>query len=142
MYAEIRTLRSGAKADDDAFLALVHANGVHSHLWASALTADLGPRFRVLGGKSAYVKHGMDPQENALKEGAVPGGPGWGEEPESDWGTLGGAPVRTEPGAYQEFYAAVAAGKAPVAPQDAVAGLEVLEAANRSATAREVVALS
>jgi predicted dehydrogenase len=151
VYAEIATLRPGAKADDDAFLALTHENGVHSHLWAGALVADLGPRFRVLGNSAAYVKHGMDPQEDALKAGAVPGGPGWGEEPPSAWGALragsSSTPVRTEPGAYQLFYAGVAkaisAGDPPpVDPRDAVAGLEVIEAAQQSARTHEVVALS
>ena len=141
VYAEIRALRAGARADDDVFFALTHDNGVQSHLWAGALVPELGPRFRVLGTKSGYVKHGMDPQENALKDGAVPGGPGWGEEPEAAWGTSQGTPVRTEPGAYQHFYAAVAAGAAPVPPSDAVTGLEVLEAAYRSAHSQEVVSV-
>ena len=34
--------------DDDAFLALTHASGVRSHLWASHVAADRGPRLRVL----------------------------------------------------------------------------------------------
>ncbi|MEO6088584.1 MAG: Gfo/Idh/MocA family oxidoreductase [Umezawaea sp.] len=149
VYAEIRTLRPGARAADDAFLALTHAGGVRSHLWAGALVADLGPRFRVLGDSGAYVKHGMDPQEELLKAGAVPGD-GWGEEDESAWGVVragdSGTPVRTEAGAYPLFYAgvveAVASGAAvPVDPWDAVAGLEVVEAAAVSAASREVVAL-
>lgn len=133
VHAEIATVRPGAKADDDVFLSLTHENGVRSHLWMSALAADQGPRFRVLGHDAAYVKHGMDPQEDLLKSGATPAGTGWGEEPESSWGTLNGTPHRTEPGAYQDFYASVAAGTAPVAPQDAVTGLEVIEAAKQSA---------
>ncbi len=134
VHAEIATVRPGAKADDDVFLSLTHENGVRSHLWMSALAADQGPRFRVLGHEAAYVKHGMDPQEDLLKSGATPAGTGWGEEPESSWGTLSGNPHRTEPGAYQDFYASVAAGTAPVSPQDAVTGLEVIEAAKQSAT--------
>jgi len=141
VYAEITTLRTGAKADDDAFLSLRHEGGVRSHLWMGALVADLGPRFRVLGDQAAYVKHGMDPQEELLKEGATPGGPGWGEEQPDAWGTLAGEPYRTEPGAYQDFYAKVAAGEAPVPPQDAVAGLEVIEAAHASAKTGNSVSL-
>ncbi|MET9224753.1 Gfo/Idh/MocA family oxidoreductase [Lentzea sp. NPDC003310] len=133
VHAEIATVRPGAKADDDVFLALTHEGGVRSHLWMSALAADLGPRFRVLGHDAAYVKYGMDPQEERLKAGEAPAGPGWGEEPESAWGTLRGEPLRTEAGAYQDFYASVAAGVAPVSPHDAVTGLEVIEAAKLSA---------
>lgn len=141
VHAEIATVRPGARADDDVFLSLSHEGGVRSHLWMSALAADLGPRFRVLGHDAAYVKYGMDPQEERLKAGDTPAGPGWGEEPEANWGLLGGRPHRTEPGAYQDFYASVAAGVAPVSPQDAVTGLEVIEAAKQSAATGDSVRL-
>lgn len=150
VYAELGTLRAGAHVDDDVFVALTHEGGVRSHLWASALAADLGPRFRVLGDRAAYVKHGMDPQENALRDGAAPGGPGWGEEPESAWGVVrsgdASAHVHTEAGDYGAFYAGVArsiaeGGPPPVDPLDAIAGLEIVEAAQRSAHSRGVVAL-
>jgi predicted dehydrogenase len=141
VHAEIATVRPGARADDDVFLSLTHENGVRSHLWMSALAADQGPRFRVLGHDAAYVKYGMDPQEERLKAGETPAGPGWGEEPEEAWGTLGGRPHRTKTGAYQDFYASVAAGSAPVSPQDAVTGLEVIEAAKQSAATGDSVTL-
>ncbi|MFI6097158.1 Gfo/Idh/MocA family oxidoreductase [Lentzea sp. NPDC051213] len=141
VHAEIATVRPGARADDDVFLSLSHEGGVRSHLWMSALAADLGPRFRVLGHDGAYVKYGMDPQEERLKAGETPAGEDWGEEPESDWGTLNGKPHSTEPGAYQDFYASVAAGTAPVSPQDAVTGLEVIEAAKHSAATGDSVRL-
>ncbi|GAA3635360.1 Gfo/Idh/MocA family oxidoreductase [Lentzea roselyniae] len=141
VHAEIATVRPGARADDDVFLSLTHEGGVRSHLWMSALAADLGPRFRVLGHDAAYVKYGMDPQEECLKAGETPAGPGWGEEPESNWGMVRGKPHRTEPGAYQDFYASVAAGVAPVSPQDAVTGLEVIEAAKQSAVTGDSVRL-
>ena len=148
VYAEIKALRGGA--DDDAYLSLTHENGTHSHLWAGALVADLGPRFRVLGSKAAYVKWGMDPQEELLKAGATPGGDGWGEEAEEAWGVLRAGekttPVRTEAGAYQDFYAGVANAISkgtppPVNPWDAVAGLEVIEAATQSAKTGQVTTL-
>ncbi|HEX7306065.1 Gfo/Idh/MocA family protein [Lentzea sp.] len=141
VHAEINTVRPTAKADDDVFLALTHDSGVRPHLWMSALAADQGPRFRVLGHDAAYVKHGMDPQEELLKAGETPATPGWGEDPEENWGTVNGQPHKTEPGAYQDFYAAVAAGKAPVPPQDAVTGLEIIEAAKQSATTGDTVRL-
>jgi scyllo-inositol 2-dehydrogenase (NADP+) len=142
VYAELAALRPGAVVEDDVFVALEHANGTRSHLWASALAAAPGPRFRVLGSTAAYVKHGMDAQEAALRDGAVPGGPGWGTEPPSSWGTLGvpgdARAVPTEPGAYQDFYVAMrdavlGRGPVPVPIDDAIAGLAVLEAARASA---------
>lgn len=150
VYAEVAIRRSGARVDDDVFLALTHAGGVRSQLWLSALAADVGPRFRVLGDRASYVKYGLDPQESALRAGVDPGEPGWGEEPESAWGVLGvpGKTERypTEAGAYQLYYQGIAdalAGSAavPVNPRDAVGTLRVIEAAFRSAAELQVVAL-
>ncbi|MFG2332235.1 Gfo/Idh/MocA family oxidoreductase [Streptomyces sp. NPDC048604] len=148
VYAESDVRRPGAEADDDTFLAVTHANGVRSHLYVSATTAQLGPRFRVLGEHAGYVKYGLDPQEAALREGHRPGGDDpWGVEPEELWGRLGagespltggGDPVESLPGDYPAYYAAVAAalrgdGPNPVTALEAAATLDVLEAARRSA---------
>ncbi|MFF6787443.1 Gfo/Idh/MocA family oxidoreductase, partial [Streptomyces sp. NPDC012510] len=136
------------------FIAVTHTSGVRSHLYASATTAQLGPRFRVLGSKAGFVKYGLDPQEAALREGGRPG-PGWGTEPEELWGRLGagespltggGTPVRTLPGDYPAYYAAVAkalidGGPNPVPAVEAAAALDVLEAARRSARDGVVVTL-
>ncbi|MEU7582837.1 Gfo/Idh/MocA family oxidoreductase [Streptomyces sp. NPDC041068] len=148
VYAESIVRRPGAEADDDTFLALTHANGVRSHLYVSATTAQLGPRFRVLGSQAGYVKYGLDPQEAALRDGKRPAsGAPWGVEPESLWGrvgsgesplTGGGRPLPTLPGDYPAYYAAVAdalrgTGENPVTAHEAAAALDVLEAARRSA---------
>lgn len=149
VYAELDARRPGAAVDDDAFVALTHVDGVRSHLWMSAVAAQPGPRFRVLGDRAAYTVHGLDPQEDALKAGERPG-PGWGAYPEPGWGRLGAAdeaqPYPTLPGDYPAFYAAVAAAlregaPAPVTPGEAVAALTVLEAARRSATEGRTVSL-
>ncbi|MEU6376899.1 Gfo/Idh/MocA family oxidoreductase [Streptomyces sp. NPDC046909] len=137
VYAESDIRRAGASVDDDTFIALTHASGVRTQLYATATTAQLGPRFRVLGSRAGYVKYGLDPQEAALRDGERPTGetanaeqtanagqtaktaPGksWGLEPESMWGrvgagesplTGGGRPEPTLPGDYPAYYAAVA----------------------------------
>ncbi|MEV0967876.1 Gfo/Idh/MocA family oxidoreductase [Microtetraspora glauca] len=165
VYAETDVRRPGVRSDDDAFVALTHADGGRSHLWMSAVAGRLGPRFRVLGSRSAYVKWGLDPQEDRLRANERPGvqttpdekpagtGPnrgGWGVEPPDRWGELGvegdSRTVPTEPGAYQEFYAGVVAclrdgAPPPVDPRDAVESLTVLEAARRSAATRSTVVL-
>ncbi|MGW1730726.1 Gfo/Idh/MocA family oxidoreductase [Streptomyces sp. NBC_01724] len=149
VYAESDARRPGAATDDDTFLAITHANGVRSHLYVSATTAQLGPRFRVLGSKAGYVKYGLDPQEADLRDGHRPSAaaPAWGEEPEALWGRIGagespqtggGVPVRTLPGDYPAYYAAVAdavrgKGDNPVTALQAAAALDVLEAARHSA---------
>ncbi|MCX4762417.1 Gfo/Idh/MocA family oxidoreductase [Streptomyces sp. NBC_01275] len=155
VYAEADVRRPGAETDDDTFIALTHASGVRSHLYVSATTAQLGPRFRVLGSRAGYVKYGLDPQEAALREGLRPGTTAdWGTEGEELWGrvgagdsplTGGGRPEQTLPGDYPAYYAAVAkalidGGPNPVTAQEAAAALDVLEAARRSA--REQVAVT
>ncbi|WP_416483558.1 Gfo/Idh/MocA family oxidoreductase [Streptomyces sp. CL12] len=154
VYAEADVRRPGAEADDDTFIALTHVSGVRSHLYVSATTPQLGPRFRVLGSEAGYVKYGLDPQEAALREGLHPG-PRWGAEPESLYGRIGagespltggGTPVKTLPGDYPAYYAAVAAaltgaGPNPVTALEAAAALDVLEAARRSAQEKVTVTL-
>ncbi|MET9077675.1 Gfo/Idh/MocA family oxidoreductase [Streptomyces sp. NPDC004232] len=154
VYAETDVRRPGAETDDDTFIAVTHASGVRSHLYVSATTAQLGPRFRVLGSRAGYVKYGLDPQEGALREGLRPG-PHWGAEPESLWGRIGagespltgaGTPVPTLPGDYPAYYAAVtdalrAGAPNPVSALEAAAALDVLEAARRSALDKATVAL-
>lgn len=149
VYAEMERQREGVEVDDDTFVALTHVSGVRSHLWMSAVAGQLGPRMRVLGSRAAYTKHGLDVQEEALRGGKRPGA-GWGEEPRERWGLLGAGeevrPVRTERGAYPRFYAGVAAAlgegsRPPVDPRDAVATLEVIEAALRSSPEGAVVRL-
>ena len=56
VYAEIDVRRAGVAADDDTFIALTHASGARSHLWAGAVAPRLGPRFRVLGSRAGYVE--------------------------------------------------------------------------------------
>ena len=150
VYAELETRRPGAAVDDDDFVALEHAEGVRSHLWMSSVAAQGGARFRVLGDRAAYTKHGLDIQEEALRAGRSPTEPGWAEEPEERWGRLSAGEelraVPTEPGNYSAFYEAVAASlrdgtPPPVDPVDAVDVLEVLEAARRSSLDRKVVPL-
>jgi len=142
VYAELDRRRPGVAVDDDVFLALTHVSGVRSHLWASALAADRGPRLRVLGSRAAYVKVEIDGQETALVAGDRPDRPDWGVEAAARWGRLevdGQArPVPSEPGAYQRYYAAVVASlrggaPPPVDPGDAVSGLEIIAVAQRSA---------
>ena len=148
VYAEVQQLRAGAEVDDDVFLSLEHSSGVRSQLWATMLAAQPGPRLRALGTRAAYVKWGLDVQEEALRAGARPGEAGFGTEPPEAWGLLGAEddarPVETEPGRYVEFYErmerAISAGEPPPVPLEAgIATLRVIDAARASAAQRVVV---
>jgi scyllo-inositol 2-dehydrogenase (NADP+) len=134
--AELHTRYPGGVADDDSFVSLHHASGVRSQLWMSKFAAQVGPRYRVLGSAAAYVKWGLDGQEDAIQAGAAPTDADFGLEAESAWGTLGAdgatTAVPTERGRYADFYARLAdallrGAALPVDPADALRTIEVIE---------------
>ncbi|ALE93309.1 oxidoreductase [Arthrobacter alpinus] len=136
VYGEVTARREGELSDDDAFVALEHEGGVISHLWMNLGVPQLGPRLRVLGSQAAYVKVVGDQQEAQLQAGILPGNPGYGVDPQENWGLLGhdGAvtPAPTERGNFTDFYGLLATalldgGPAPVDPVDSVDALRVIE---------------
>jgi scyllo-inositol 2-dehydrogenase (NADP+) len=140
VYADVAARRSGALVDDDVFLALTHACGASSLLWCSAAAPWTGPRLVLQGSTAGWHKQALDGQEAAARDG-VPLAP----EPD---GALedehGNRPAPSRQGDWGAFYRGFAAAvlhgaPVPVDPADAVAVLEVLEAARRSSRDREVV---
>ncbi len=152
VYAEIAVRREGSVSDDDVMLALQHVDGVSSHLYASKVSGDPTRRIRLSGSEGAYVVGGFDGQEAALLAGRTPASEGdaWGAEQPAAWGELRrGADVETVPserGRWDLLYPAFAAavrgeGPVPVDPREAVAVLEILDAAVVSADEHRVVDL-
>ncbi|MFL5606274.1 MAG: Gfo/Idh/MocA family oxidoreductase [Gemmatimonadaceae bacterium] len=150
VYAELEKRHPEVHVADEAFISLLHAGGVRSHLYMSTAAAQSGARMSVWGNRGGYVKHGLDIQEAALRAGARPGGPSWGVEEREKWGWFGMGDERrhepTEPGAYPAFYAGVerairSGAPAPVRVAEAVASLTVVEAALRSGRERQPVRL-
>ncbi len=150
VYAELNVRADRGGLDEAFFAALRHAGGVVSHLMGSWAQGAPGPRFRVSGSAGAYVVARGDGQGDAVVAGRSPAteGDGWGVEPEEHWGQIRrGAtsePVPSERGRWDAYYPAFAAavrgeGPVPVDPWDAVAALEVLDAARLSAERRAVV---
>jgi scyllo-inositol 2-dehydrogenase (NADP+) len=112
------------------------------------VTPAVGPRLRVQGTRAGFVVSGLDPQEDALREGLRPGDPGWGEGAEWARGRLvtgeQSVPVPPVPGDWPRFYAGVEAAlrggdPPPVDPADAVAVLRVIEAARQSAAEHRLI---
>jgi scyllo-inositol 2-dehydrogenase (NADP+) len=139
VYSEVEHRRR-APGDDDAFVALRHADGVVSHLWASAVAPAPGPRLRVQGTAAGFVVRGLDPQEDALRAGERPG-EGWGMSEAYERGRIiageRSVPVTPEPGDWPRFYALLRdalrhGGSPPVDARDAINVLRVLEAARRA----------
>jgi len=110
-----------------------------------------GTRFRVFGTIASYDVDAFDGQADELMAGGSPAASGdaWGVVPRERWGRLHTGrttrPWPSERGDWTAFYTSFARavrgrGAVPVDPGDAVAGLEVLEAAQTSAATGQVVA--
>jgi predicted dehydrogenase len=152
VYAEVHAREAPGGLDDDVFIAITHSAGVHSHLWGSWRQHAPGPRFRISGTAASYiVVPDMDGQEQLLISGHSPATDAdWGREPEARWGHIfrsgKSEPLPSERGTWDLFYPAFAAavrgeGPVPVDPRDAIATATVLDAARRSASGGEIVAV-
>ena len=145
---DIRIERDGALVDD-SFDVVLYYPKTRAMLRASmiALAPDL--RFVVRGEQGAFVKHGIDPQEEALKRGELPRDDTWGREAQEKWGilytpkedTVAADPFSTMPGDYRLFYANVRDAilqKAPmdVTPEQILDVMKALELAQESSRKR------
>lgn len=141
VWADVRIDRENGVVDD-AFDLLLKFSGVTALLRSTLTAAAPGPRFVVHGTLGSFVKRGLDPQEDALKAEAKFSDPGFGEDPESDWGELHipGEPVRrirTVAGDYRGFYANVrdallGKAKLEVTPEQAWRTTRLIELARES----------
>jgi scyllo-inositol 2-dehydrogenase (NADP+) len=110
VYAEVRRQRDGAQSDDNFELHLEYPQ-LKVTLKAGMLVCEPSPRFVLYGTEGSFVKYGLDPQEDALKQGGSPAQPNWGAEPESAWGThtscdgtINRGKYPTLSGCYPEYY--------------------------------------
>ncbi|HVF68089.1 MAG TPA: oxidoreductase [Pyrinomonadaceae bacterium] len=152
--ADVRTRREFAKADDSFDVRLGY-EGLSVTLKATMLAREPGPRFTLHGTEGSFVKHGLDPQEDALKLGGTPLSEGWGREPVEHWGVIntgaGGVHVRerveTIAGDYAAYYRNVAdaiRGRAEsvVKPEEAANTIRVIELALESSAAKRTLPFS
>jgi predicted dehydrogenase len=97
---------------DDRFEVVLQYDRLTAKLGAGMMAREPGPRFLLHGAQGSFVKHGLDPQENALRRGGTPRDKGWGAEVPARWGTIDThdgpegrrETVETLPGQYQAFY--------------------------------------
>jgi scyllo-inositol 2-dehydrogenase (NADP+) len=149
--ADVFSERKGSEVDD-AFDVRFEYPEMHAYLRASMIACTPGPRFVLHGTKGSFVKFGMDPQEALLRRGVPPGGPRWGEDPESDWGTLSfpdgdsriTEKISTETGDYRLFYSnvrdAITEGKPlAVPPCEALRNVRAIELVQQSSRERRTI---
>jgi predicted dehydrogenase len=151
IYADLRMQKDGAVAVDN-FEVQLHYPNLKVTLHAGSLVCEPSPRFLLYGTKGTYQKFGLDPQEEALKQGSIPCGPGWGEEPEDAWGTLAQrdgvlsrAKYRTLAGNYPAYYtnvyrAITGQDELAVKPEQSRNVIRLIELAELSARDGRVVA--
>lgn len=153
--ADLRMQRPGAQAVDD-FELILHYPGLKVSLKSAMLVKEPSPRYALYGLQGAFVKHGIDPQEAALKAGESPrDNPEWGREPEALWGKLNTVEddvdrityVESERGDYPAFYRnvrdAVRGGEALVVkPAEARNVIRIIELAEKSWEEKRTVPLT
>ena len=151
VFAIIDKLRDGTEVDDYYFIQLLYPQ-LKVSLRASFLVREETPRYYVHGTEGSFVKWGIDPQEEMLKAGLSPLLAGWGQEDESQWGTLHTTvnnlhyrgKVETErgnyAGFYDEIYQTLCCGKtSSTAASEVIKVIQILEAAFESAIEKKVV---
>ncbi len=142
--ARLTEVRPGSKTNDYFHLRLDYPH-LTALLRASYLAREAAFTLAIHGSNGSYIKYGVDPQEEKLKQGSLPGGPYWGKEDSSHWGilnvTLRGIPYREPieslPGCYPEFYKnlykAITQGEElMVKPEESLTVIRILEAAIES----------
>ena len=149
IYADIALQRDGAEADDYVHLVLYY-DRLRVVLQAGCLVKAPTARFAVHGDKGSFVKFGLDPQEDALKAGGKPGQEGWGQDAVPGALYLGSEPdgqfqqLALQPGRYQDFYQGMADAirdgqPAPVAAEDALLTIRLIELALQSSSEGRVL---
>ncbi|MDH5833216.1 oxidoreductase [Luteimonas kalidii] len=152
IQADLATQRADAVVDDWFHVVLRYPR-LRVVLHAGALVAANTLRFAAHGTGGSYVKHGLDPQEDALRAGTRPGSPDWGlDRRPGELTTMGADGPVTQAidgprGDYRACYAAMrdailGQGEAPVTPAQALAVMQVLDAGVASAASARSIALA
>jgi scyllo-inositol 2-dehydrogenase (NADP+) len=150
LIADIAKQRHQA-AIDDYFHIILGYSTLRVVLHSSSVVKAPGPRFILHGDQGSFVKYGLDPQEQKLKQGAKPDQDAhWGKEPESMYGTLslvsGDTPIETLAGNYPLFYqqvynALVTGTDFPVTLAQACDLIKIIELVKQSASEGALIRL-
>jgi scyllo-inositol 2-dehydrogenase (NADP+) len=152
--ARIGIQRPGGQVDDYYDIRMIY-KGFHAIVKSSYLVREPGPRYMMHGTEGSFIQYGIDVQEQALKEGKLPGTPGWGQGPKDSWGklntTLEGlhveSRIETLPGNYLLYYDnvfhAIREGQ-PVAvkPEESMNVIRVIEACYESNRQKKAIQIT
>ncbi len=151
--ADIRALREGSDIDD-MFEIWMNYPDVKVTVTASYLVREPGPRYLLHGTQGSYLMGSIDPQEEALKKGEMPGGTDWGKyDPDDDgWintqvnGKDRAEKIPTLQGNYLAYYDGIyetlcLEKPLVVKPEDAAMVIRIIETAKRSAAEQTTITI-
>jgi scyllo-inositol 2-dehydrogenase (NADP+) len=149
--AHLKIMRTGGEVDDWYDIRLHYLN-VNVNLKASLLVREPGPRYILHGTHGSFLKWGLDPQEEALKQGKNPNDPNWGKESKEWWGLLNSEKdnrqfrekYETLPGNYSAFYDnifdCIAHGtELAVKPEEALDVIRIIAAVKKSSAQQKTI---
>ena len=137
LHGTLEIQRYGAQAVD-FFRVRLSYPGLQVVLQAGMLGVDDSPRFIAQGSAACFIKHGLDPQEAALKRGESPSHSDWGKDSRDGVITFTGTAevvqeiIPTLQGDYSGYYRAIrealsSGAENPVIAEDAVEIMRLLE---------------
>ncbi|RAW00047.1 Gfo/Idh/MocA family oxidoreductase [Pseudochryseolinea flava] len=139
---------------DDYYDIRMQYKGFHTIIKSSYLVREQGPRYVLHGVEGSFVKYGIDPQEQALKDGLKPGSARWGHDEVSAWGKINTTTnglhvegkIETVAGDYLAFYEnvyeAIRNGATlAVKPEESRDGIRLIEACFESNAQQRAVKL-
>ncbi|WP_461535404.1 oxidoreductase [Spongorhabdus nitratireducens] len=150
LTAQCQMLRDKAETVD-YFNIILHYPDKQVILHSDLFSAGPNKRFSVRGTLGSFEKYGLDPQEDQLKAGIKPTTPAWGQEAQTQYGTLYTAetqqPVITETGGYQHYFNAIAAAirngaEVPVTAEDALWNIRLIKLAMQSSAQGRTLTVS
>ena len=153
--ADLGAQRKGGRTVD-YFQIIMHYDKLRVVLKSGSLVREPLPHFIVLGNEGSFIKYGMDVQEAALKEGALPvGDENWGVEPVALHGTINtdinGMHIRgiveSEKGDYRKYYenvynAIIGKEDLIVKPEEARNTIRIIQLAMESNNKKQTVQLT
>lgn len=151
LCAELARQRDKAQAVD-FFQLVLHYAHLRVQLSASQLVKTAAPRFILHGTHGSYIKYGLDPQEDMLKEGETPLSPQWGIDFSAGFlnieqdGYTAQQEITNLPGCYEAYYHGIAQAlrentPPPVSAEAGLAAITLIETALQSAAEKRVIRL-
>lgn len=151
VFAQIKKQRESSQIDDFFHIVLIY-NNLQVTLTAGMLMKEPIASFVLHGTNGSFVKYGVDPQEDQLKNGMLPTNTAYGIDKPELYGTLvldengetKKETIETLRGDYNLYFEAVASSirqqlPAPISPVENLLVIRILEAAYKSNDENKVV---